>query len=328
MDAKEASPLSASTSSGDDGRVEPLPKLSPGLRVSHAAFEWLHTRWESRRVQRALATGLVSLFVGALVLIEMRRRGWLPEPLAGWVPTSHFNAVQLAFTLLLGIEVIGLVFGLSGSTAKTMGKQFEILSLILLRQSLKELVNFPEPIFWAAVKDAVPRMAADATAAVLVFALVGVFYRLQKRTPSQLSEVDRANFTASKEVVALILLAVFADLALEAVGAMPGGEHTAPSLRAEYFFEKFYTVLIFADILVVLLALRHSFAYDLVLRNSGFAAATVLIRLALTAPPFINGVLGVGATLLAIGLTWAYGRNVGAPRPPNRLEADAAAPQD
>ena len=110
-------------------------------------------------------------------------------------------------------------------------------------------------------------------AAVLVFALVGVFYRLQRGTESQLSESERANFTASKEVVALVLLAVFAYLALEAVGVMPGRERTPPALRAEYFFEQFYTVLIFADILVVLLALRHSFAYDLVLRNSGFAAA-------------------------------------------------------
>jgi hypothetical protein len=298
--------------------MEDAPQLSPGLRVSHAIFAWLHERWQSRGVQRALATGLVFVFVAALVLIEARRRGWLPEPLASLVPTSHFDAVQLAFTLLLGIEVIGLVFGLSGSTGNTMGKQFEILSIILLRQSLKELVHFPEPIFWDAVKDAVPRMAADATAAVLVFALVGVFYRLQRGVESQLSEAARANFTASKEVVALVLLAVFADLALEAVGMVP--LRTPPAQRAEYFFEQFYTVLIFADILVVLLALRHSFAYDLVLRNSGFAAATVLIRLTLTAPPFVNGVLGVGATLLAIGLTWAYNRNVPIPRPPDRLE--------
>ncbi len=304
--------------------VEPSSQLSPVLRVSHVVFDWLHTRWESRRVQRALATGLVSLFVIALALIEARRRGWLPASVAGWVPTNHFDAVQLAFTLLLAIEVIGLVFGLSGSTGNTMGKQFEILSLILLRQSLKELVNFPEPIYWDAVRDAVPRMVADASAAVLVFALVGVFYRLQRGTESQLSESERANFTASKEVVALVLLAVFADLALEAVGMVPGQPKSAPSLRAEYFFEEFYTVLIFADILVVLLALRQSFAYDLVLRNSGFAAATVLIRLALTAPPFVNGILGVGATLLGIGLTWAYNRNVPVPRPPDRLEPAVA----
>ncbi len=269
-------------------------------------------------MQRALATGLVALFIGALLLIEARRRGWLPDALAARVPTNHFYSVQLAFTLLLGIEVIGLVFGLSGTTGNTMGRQFEILSLILLRQSLKELVHFPEPIYWDAVRDAIPRMAADATAAVLIFALVGVFYRLQRVTESQLSEEERANFTASKEVVALVLLAIFAYLALETVGAMPGGEPA--SQRAEYFFEQFYTVLVFADILVVLLALRHSFAYDLVLRNSGFAAATVLIRLALTAPAFVNGVLGVGATLLGIALTWAYNRNVPLARPPDRLE--------
>jgi hypothetical protein len=299
--------------------VRSSTKLPFILKVSHAAFAWLQAQWESRLVQRILANGLVSIFVAALALIEARRRGWLPEPIAAWIPTNHFDAVQLAFTLLLGIEVIGLVFGLSGSTANTMGKQFEILSIILLRQSLKELVNFPEPIYWDAVREAVPRMAADASAAVLVFFLVGVFYRLQRATGSQLSEEERANLAASKEVVALVLLAVFAVLALEAVGAMPGMGRTPASQRAEYFFEQFYTVLIFADILVVLLALRHSFAYDLVLRNSGFAAATVLIRLALTAPPFINGVLGVGATLLAIGLTWAYNRNVPVPRPPDRL---------
>jgi hypothetical protein len=299
------------------------PPLSPVLQLSHNTFAWLHDRWESPRVQRALANGLVATFVGALVLIESRRQGWLGETFAAWIPTNHFHSVQLAFTLLLAIEVIGLVFGLSGSTGNTMGKQFEILSLILLRASLKELVNFPEPIRWDAVRDAIPRMAADASAAVLIFALLGVFYRLQRGTESQLSEEERARFTASKELVALVLLAVFLGLALEGVGGGSLGTRT-PAARADYFFEQFYTVLVFADILVVLLALRHSFNYDLVFRNSGFAAVTVLIRLALTAPPFINGVLGVGATLLGIALTWAYSRNVSVPRPPARLEPPAA----
>ena len=276
-------------------------------------------------MQRVLATALVAVFIGALLLIEARRRGWLPASLDDVIPTNHFYSVQMAFTLLLGIEVIGLVFGLSGSTGSAMGRQFEILSLILLRQSLKELVHFPEPIYWDAVRDAIPRMAADAAAAVFIFFLVGVFYHLQRVTESQLSGEERASFTASKELVALVLLAIFAGLALETVGAMPGSQPSPASLRAEYFFEQFYTVLVFADILVVLLALRYSFAYDLVLRNSGFAVATVLIRLALTAPPFVNGVLGIGATLLGIALTWAYNRNVPVlPRPPERVSLSPA----
>jgi len=296
------------------------PPLSPVLRVSHAVFSSLRERWESRRLQRVLANGLVAVFLAAFCLIEARREGWLPDALAPWVPTNHFHSVQLAFTLLLGVEVISLVFGMSGSTGTAMGKQFEILSLILLRQSLKELVNFPEPIRWDAVRDAIPRMLADASAAVLVFGLLGVFYRLQRRSESRLSADEQARFMASKELVALGLLAIFVGLGVE---GLVGSPLKPASARAENFFEQFYTVLVFADILIVLLALRHGFEYDLVFRNSGFAAVTVLIRLALTAPPFVNGALGVGATLLGIGLTWAYNRNVPLLRPADRLEPPA-----
>ena len=74
------------------------------------------------------------------------------------------------------------------------------------------------------------------------------------------------------------------------------------------FFEIFYTLLIFADILIVLISLRYSVAYPVVFRYFGFAVATVMIRLALTAPRVVDAALGVTATLFAIGLTWVFNR--------------------
>ena len=44
----------------------------------------------------------------------------------------------------------------------------------------------------------------------------------------------------------------------------------------------------------------------------GFAVATVLIRLALTAPRVVDAGLGVTATIFAIALTWVYNRSVSA----------------
>ena len=52
--------------------------------------------------------------------------------------------------------------------------------------------------------------------------------------------------------------------------------------------------------------MRYTATYAVVFRNSGFAIATVLIRLALIAPPPINVGLGMGAALFALGLTVAY----------------------
>jgi hypothetical protein len=76
------------------------------------------------------------------------------------------------------------------------------------------------------------------------------------------------------------------------------------------FFEVFYTLLIFADVLIVLISLRYSVAYAVVFRYFGFAVATVLTRLALTAPRMVDAGLGVTATIFAIALTWVYNRTV------------------
>jgi hypothetical protein len=298
-------------------------RLAPPLSWIHAFHGWLHHRWESRPVQRAVATALLIAFVGALALIELRRLGLLP---LAWVPSNHFHAVRLGFNLLLAVEALGLIFALAGSPGRAQGKQFEILSLILLRQSLKELVHAPEPIHWAALAPFVPTMLADAVGAVAVFALVGVFYRFQREGDEKLPQGELLHFSASKEAVALVVLLVFLGLGVEGVAAAArGGEGAA---AYDTFFDNLYTLLVFADLTIVFLSLRHSFTYEHVFRASGFAVVTVLIRIALTAPPFVNAALGVGATLLGIGLAAAYPKTAGAPRPrgPGPTTPDTPAP--
>ena len=273
-------------------------------------YRWLHRGWESKNVQHLVATALITIFVGALVLIELRRIGILP---ISWMPSNHFHAVRLGFNLLLVVEVIGLVFGLTGSPGRTLGRQFEILSLILLRQSLKELVHASEPLRWEDLHPFVWPMVADAAGAVAVFALVGLFYRLQRaqdETPERTPEL----FAASKEAVALVVLAIFLILAGRGVGAALLGHEGAAAYDS--FFETLYTVLVFADLTIVFLSLRHSFSYEDVFRASGYAVVTVLIRIALTAPPYLNAGLGVGACLLGIALAAAYPKTAEAPRPP------------
>src|SRR5215470_9610494 len=152
----------------------PRMALPAPLAWVRRIYRWLHRGWESKRVQNLVATALITIFVGALLLIELRRLGVLTFP---WLPSNHFHAVRLGFNMLL---VVGLVFGLTGSPGRTLGRQFEILSLILLRQSLKELVHASEPLRWDALRPFVWSMATDAAGAVAVFALVGVFYKLQR----------------------------------------------------------------------------------------------------------------------------------------------------
>ncbi len=92
-------------------------------------------------------------------------------------------------------------------------------------------------------------------------------------------EGEQASFVAVKKAIALVLLAALVIIGVEAVVSQ--GLSWEATNR---FFQVFYTLMIFADVLVVLTSLRFSTAYTVVFRYFGFAVATILIRLALTAP--------------------------------------------
>ncbi len=268
--------------------------------LSTSIFDYLERRWESPRSHRWTANLLVLSFIAGLLLIELNRQHLFPENLAKLIPHNHFYAIKLAFDLLLMIEVLGLVFSLASSVADAMGKQFEILSLILLRQSFKEFTHFTEPLEWENISDSVLHILSDAGGALLIFWLVLLFYHLQKHKRITDIEADFVSFVAVKKTIALVLLAIFVGIAGHDCWTwFKTGEGYS-------FFSTFYLTLIFCDILIVLVSLRYSNIYGIVFRNSGFAVATVLIRLALTAPPYINVLLGVAAVLLGIGLTLAY----------------------
>lgn len=273
-----------------------LQIFSPIERI----FDVLEKTWERKETQRLVGGILILAFLFALALIELSRRALLPSELTHAIPKNHFYAVNLAFSMLLVVEVLSLVFALAHSVSDALGKQFEIFSLILLRQSFKEFVYFNEPLEWQEVSEPVWRILSDMGGALLIFSALTLYYRIQKHRPFIKTEIERRRFVISKKIVAMCLLLIFIFTALNDTVRYFRGEETYD------FFSTFYTVLVFCDVLLVLISLLFSSTYQIVFRNSGFAVATVVIRLALTAPPFINVGLGFGAALFAIGVTWVY----------------------
>jgi hypothetical protein len=277
--------------------------MRPLFRLSNRIFDAFESWWEGPEARRMVAFVLISSFLVALTVIEASRRGLVPPSLSGTIATNHFVAIDVAFTLFLVVELVGLVLGLATSVADTAGKQFEVFSLILVRRSFKELVEFDrEPIQWSfeAGREAVQYVVVDAVGALLIFLTLGLFYTLQRHQPITHSPEEQRHFVSQKKLVANILLLILAGLGVYALAKPLVAGETVP------FFDAFYTVLIFSDVLIVLISLRYSATYHVVFRNSGFAAATVMIRLALAGPRYLGTALGVAAALFNVGVAAAY----------------------
>ncbi len=283
------------------------------LHRSALVFDQLESKWESLATQRWVASILTMVFFVGMAVIEANRRGWLPSGLSEHLPDKHFDAILWAFTLLLLAEVVSLVFALAQSVATAVGKQLEIMSLILVRQSFKELTKFSEPIEWSeTVRDQVLYIISDAFGALAIFAILVLYTRLQRHQPISNDAAERTSFIAAKKLIALALLASLAIIGVHVVLSWSDGEISGSLFNAfsHDYFEIFYTLLIFADILIVLISMRYTIAYPIVFRYFGFAVATVLIRLALTAPRFLDAGLGITAAVFAVALTWVF--NLGA----------------
>lgn len=266
-------------------------------------FDPLHHFWEHERMHRRFALGLIVVFLGAMAGIELNRNGLLPAALAAHTPTNHFHAVNLAFTLVLILEVVSLIFTLPCSFSRSVGKQFEILSLILLRDAFKELSHFAEPITIGTELTKVYHILGYGFGALAVFALLGVYYRIQPAKKQDMGlPHDLFRFVAAKKGIALLLLGTFVTLGLNNLYNKFAG---LPHID---FFPVFYTLLIFTDILVVLISQCFRPSFHAVFRNSGYALSTLFIRLALAAPAMYDVALGIVAALYSIALTLAWTR--------------------
>lgn len=273
--------------------------MSTFYELATNLFDPLHSFWEHPKTRRVVAISQVVAFLVGLAGIELNRHGLLPPHLARVTPTSHFYAINLAFTLVLIQEVVDLIFVLPCSVTKSLGKQFEVLCLILLRDAFKELVHLQEPII---LTDALPvllPMVTYGAGALLVFLGLALYYRRYRARAQGRKGPWLYPFVATKKFLAFCLLFSFL-----AYGLWIGWEAVAFG-RMHEFFSVFYTVLIFSDIFIVLLSHTYLPAFRSVFRNSGFALATLLIRFALAAPAYYAPAIGIAAMAFAYGVTLA-----------------------
>ncbi len=260
-------------------------------------FDPLQTIYEHEKVHRKISVLLVFLFLTSLTVIELKRQGLLPPDLAALVPSNHFYAVHAAFTVILVLEIISLIFVLPCSFSRSLGKQFEILSLILIRNAFKELSYFPEPLGYAGNIDKILHILASGFGALLIFALLGVYYKVQHRNEDESRHMDLYSFVASKKAISLALLVSFVSLGSYSI------YESLIGVEQSDFIHSFYTQLILTDILIVLVSQCFHPSAKMMFRNSGYALSTLMIRIALVAPVYYNVLLGAAAMIFAILLS-------------------------
>ncbi len=145
-------------------------------------FDFLENRWENLRTVVWVSNGLVLAFLCMILLVVLEKFGFIHTHF------TYHSIISVPFTILLLFEIVGLVFILPQSVANALGKQIEILSLILLRSSFKEFGEIEVPFVWEESIEQILKMLSDECGALIVFFLLAYYYRIQKHKPVTASQ--------------------------------------------------------------------------------------------------------------------------------------------
>jgi hypothetical protein len=74
------------------------------------------------------------------------------------------------------------------------------------------------------------------------------------------------------------------------------------------FFEQFFAVLIFADVILLLFSFYHTDDFHKVIRNSGFVISTILLRISFSVTGLLNTVLIVAAIVFGLLILLIHNR--------------------
>ena len=262
-----------------------------------------------RRATVHLALAGLAVHLG---LVFLARHLASPPSLVAAVGTNYLAALYTPFSFVLFYEVLLLILSIPESTTRSIGKQYEILSLIVIRNVFKDIAEFESVADLTQQLDDFVAVLLDMGGGLLMFLLVAVFYHVNGRRPRRV-EADPGHaerllvFIGRKKVIALILSVLLFGLAAwnltlwsaEVFSVARFGAVPTIDVRTIFYLDLF-TIMIFADAVILILSLLLSSHYELVFRNAAFVVSTILLRFSLAVQKPYDVELGL--TSIAFGV--------------------------
>ena len=258
---------------------------------------------EDRIRKAAIVSAVVGFFlhIGLWALDSTGRISITGE--ASELVSSPLSSLYTPFSILLVYEVYQLIRTIPDSFSSSVGKQYEIATLLVVRDILKRLSEVEGTEGWEISSDLGFLLVECAAFLALFYTSLTYFRMSDNSTKSGDMSGDIAVFVESKRLVANFMLIVFLLTAAYSfftwiASVQDGGG----SVSRVIFFLDFFTFLILADILILLVSYWFYTDFGNLARNTGFVLSTVIIRVAISSEGVSAMVLFTLSGLLGLAI--------------------------
>lgn len=235
-----------------------------------------------------------------------------PEPL---------SAIYTPFSIILLYEVYLIIYYLPKSITIYLGKQYEIITLILIRTIFDDLSKLSVQMNYV-TNESVTNLLWTFGGLIVLLLLLFCFYKLSEYKHARVLEYEcnakQKRFIFIKKSLSFLLLILF--LVLFFYSFVKLGDFHSLTMNniisvikemSNLFFSTFFTVLIAVEVLLLLFMYDLDEKFSKVIRNSGFIISTILLKLSFRVEDKANIILiliAVAFGVVILGVNKLYDR--------------------
>jgi hypothetical protein len=276
--------------------------------IIQASFNKLLSHKAKDRVEKTILVIAIFSYLIHLSLILLNVQGIIE--LEQKFFTNPIAAIYTPFSFILLYEVYLLIYFLPKSITIYIGKQYEIITLIVIRRIFKDIAYVELTSDWFQDKDDL-QFTFDVLTSLILFFLIFLFYKNIIKKPHEPidntdieEDLDIKRFILLKKSLAVMLVPILTILSIYTLvnwGSATFSNYANGIMEFKkinnVFFDEFFTVLIIIDVLLLLFSFFYSDEFHKIIRNSGFVISTILIKVSFLSEGIINNLLIIGAVL-------------------------------
>lgn len=235
-------------------------------------------------------------FIIHLLIIFLKNYGFVDlDHIDSKLLTNPISALYTPFSFILIYEAYLLIFYIPRSFTTAIGKQFEIISLIVIRKIFGDipLVNLQSNWFDNQYN---LQLIYDLVGIIVIFFLIYLFRKAKDNLPKKPVSEKLDRFIASKKLLSITLLPILVTICVLSFYNWISTSLITNTFDQDLnylFFNEFFTLLIVVDVFILLISFQYTERYSQLIRNTGFIISTILLRLSFSA-------VGLSSILLII----------------------------
>ena len=280
------------------------------LKIGSKIFDGIFSENNRKKIESFTIWSASIGFIFHLSLVLLNNNSIINIGNESLLLTNPISAIYTPFSIILYYEIFLLIFYLPRSFTTSILKQFEIISLIVIRRIFYDIPKLDlGSNNWFENADNL-QITYDLICIIILFFLIYLFNYVKSNIDiKKTKNIDK--FIDSKKIISVLLIPVM--IVLFIIGlynwySIGISSNFASSFYYvnEVFYNTFFSILIIADVFILLLSFLYTERYSQIMRNTGFIICTILIRLSFSSTGLTNLLLIISSVLFGLLILKIY----------------------